>query len=908
MNHAVSNDYSSSLSLSTPLRTSRSEHKQTQSRHNRTNSEPLELTASIAGGVTAGSNTFDTSSTAPSAAVASPAAATSAITDSSVEEVDHEHNVLVSNDRRDLLDRGWSTSNLTTTTTQQRQGLVLGHASRSSGRAVRGTISIDVAHFHESWTNSDGADFLGASFAIPATTASPSPPFGSSAHAAALRSRSSGWGLALQPSVSAGLDLGGESSGSWALPAAPEMTRRYSSLSPKASTSLADFNRNGSPSAVPSTPIAGRSVSGFSSVIHDAARITDWNRVLTACQREPQDAAYTGRDGWTALHHACNRRCPYPDVVEALIRAYPEALLKEVDNGWLPLHYACRFKAPRDVIRLLLSCCDEKSRVSVSKRDRQGRTPLYYAVRYDAPPGVVGLLLQVDPSAVLEEDQNEDSPLALVWDSWAEKLEGKKTLLPFLTPTAIQGDTEEEMAASLRSKLKQQTKLHKRWKKVNMLLKAAFGFVVDEEDEMNLDVTKATSPKNRQWRVVHATAAVKCHISLFLLACALYPEQARELDESDLRRPGDSTVRNTKQTALHLAVSSNACGETSKRVIHTLLSLNRQAAHIPDGIDGSLPLHRMVENERKQEWADQILILYHANPRAVRVEDANGKLPLHRAASKLPHLVEEDNAVATQSVILNLVDKYPQAAAHLDRSGCLPLHMIAMYGEFWDDQVEAVYTAHPQAVQVRAGPSWDRRLPIHMAAANLDSGESLLTRLVELHPRGPSMADRQGKLPLHLACDLGKEWDAIKAIYDAFPDALEKAEENARGWLPLHVVAACANASSDLLHKLIELYSEAACVCDRNGRFPLHLACLSAKSWKGGLECLFDANPAAIDTRDKCGLLPLHVAALRMCTLSSDNATESTLAATTSKHAKNEVADLDILFELLRADPTTLTN
>jgi hypothetical protein len=254
------------------------------------------------------------------------------------------------------------------------------------------------------------------------------------------------------------------------------------------------------------------------------------------------------------------------------------------------------------------------------------------------------------------------------------------------------------------------------------------------------------------------------------------------------------------------------------------------------------------------------------------------------------------------------VDKYPQAAAHLDRSGCLPLHVIAMHGEFWDDQVEAVYTAHPQAVQVRAGPSWDRRLPIHMAAANLDSGESLLTRLVELHPRGPSMADRQGKLPLHLACDLGKEWDAIKAIYDAFPDALEKAEENARGWLPLHVVAACANASSDLLRKLVELYSEAASVSDRNGRFPLHLACLSAKSWKGGLECLFDANPAAVDTRDKCGLLPLHVAALRMCTLSSDNATDTSLAATTSKHAKNEVADLDILFELLRADPTTLTN
>ena len=70
----------------------------------------------------------------------------------------------------------------------------------------------------------------------------------------------------------------------------------------------------------------------------------------------------------------------------------------------------------------------DKGKTAVSKVDRRGRTPLYYAVRYDAPHGVVGLLLEVDASAVLEEDQDADSPLALVWDAWAEKLDGKRTL------------------------------------------------------------------------------------------------------------------------------------------------------------------------------------------------------------------------------------------------------------------------------------------------------------------------------------------------------------------------------------------------------------------------------------------------------------------------------------------------
>jgi hypothetical protein len=63
--------------------------------------------------------------------------------------------------------------------------------------------------------------------------------------------------------------------------------------------------------------------SGLSSVIHDAARITDWDQVLKLCKTEPRFAQYAGRDGWTALHHACNRRIPHAHVAEALIHAFP---------------------------------------------------------------------------------------------------------------------------------------------------------------------------------------------------------------------------------------------------------------------------------------------------------------------------------------------------------------------------------------------------------------------------------------------------------------------------------------------------------------------------------------------------------------------------------------------------------
>jgi hypothetical protein len=766
--------------------------------------------------------------------------------------------------RRSLFERGWSTSNLSSGRSLVPDLGGANHPHPFSNDHLRNSVSINrsgnasvgvsnVSRFHESWTNADGGDFLGTSIASAA-------------------------------------DFGGV-----------------------AVDNRGVLDMNGPNLAVSARPSAKVDASGVSSTIHDAARITDWDKVLTLCVKHPQHAKYSGRDGWTALHHACNRRCPLPEVAEALIRAYPGALLKEEEKGWLPLHYACRFKAPRDVVRLLLQMYPDKGRASVSKRDRLGRTPLFYAVRYDAPAGVAGLLLEVDPGAVLEEDQNEDSPLALVWDSWAEKLEGKRIINNFLPSGIFQMDhaAREEQAVLLQQRMKKEPKLHKRWQRVNMLLKAAFGFPVEDDSGEGSDEQDEVSGSERKWRILHAASVVKCHLSLFLLACALHPEQARELDESDLRRPGDQQLVEgvrPHQTALHLAAASNVSGEHGKTVIIHLLNMYREAAELPDGIDGSLPLHRMVENERKQDWPTHAAILYHFFPRAVRIPDRNGKLPLHRATSAMTHMEREDDGVQ-RSVIIQLVRSFPQAASHADHSGCLPLHMIAMHAEVWDDDVEAVYTAHTAAVQVRAGASLDNRLALHMAASSPDSRESLLARLVGLHPRGAALTDRQGKLPMHLACELGKEWDAgASCIHEAFPGATQQAEENARGWLPLHMASACPSASADLIARLCDLHSDGASVADTEGRFPLHLACRSGKSWQGGLKSLFDANPSAVLTGDNVGLLPLHVAAFRCCASEAETESETDSSSDVPDTASDveQPAKLDVLYNLLRAEPSVL--
>lgn len=645
----------------------------------------------------------------------------------------------------------------------------------------------------------------------------------------------------------------------------------------------------------------------ISSLIHDEARVVAWNTVLELCKTHPRHAQYAGPDGWTALHHACNRRCNRQDVVEALVKAYPDALLDLEEKGMTPLHYACRFKAPRDTVRILLYCCDTMGHLAVSKRDKKGRTPLWYAVRYDAPTGVVDMLLDIDSSVILEEDKAGESPLSLVWDVWAEKFEGKKTLAPYLAAT--QQSTKEgavaetlsqpELKAKFFEMLQTQKKLRARWETTNLFLKAHFGFLTG-------------NAKDRTYRMLHATAATTCHQTLFLLAKVLYPEQAAELEDSDLLLGGG------KQMALHFAAASSATGEASRTVVTTLLELNPVAVQFPDEAQGSLPLHILVE--RKHHWVhDGIRDVYQAYPPALKHGDSTGRLPLHRAAKANQH-----GGGVGGSIILELMEAWPQAAAQADQTGRLALHYVAEYGETWEEESEAIYRGHEAAVRSRAGPSYENRLPLHLAAASPDARRSLLETLVRLHPRGAMMTDRTGKLPLHIACDSGKLWDkGVSAIYEAYEAAIREPEQNARKWLPLQIAASSPNTPPGVIQQLATLYPEAAERADTQGRCALHLACESGKAWEAGLKHILQANPYANISEDAAGMLPFHIAALQLCSSDhDDDATEDDQPHTFQTRSRSssilaeqpaptnevdaEASKVEILYQLLMVDPNIL--
>ena len=689
--------------------------------------------------------------------------------------------------------------------------------------------------------------------------------------------------------------------------------------------------------------------SGIPSDIHDAARIFNWKVVGELCETMPQGAAYIGEDGWTALHHACNRRCPDADVVEALIRAYPDALLITEDKGWTPLHYACRFKAPRDVVEHLLTLFPEKGRVGVSKPDRRGRMPLYYAVRYDAPPGVVGLLMDVDASAILEEDQNSDSPLALIWDDAAEKLDGIKDIKYILVGdheganfdvltnrigkiyVELQKSSRDydriAKAAEARKRLERKMQVLKRWKKANVFLKAAFGFPTSEGGDDEAVFSKIMG--ERTWRILHATSAIKCHPSLFLFAACLHPEQAFELDNNDLRKMATvykaecaNAESPSNLTALHLAADSNASGDTGKLVLTQLISMNPNAASCLDS-EGSTPLHRISGNIHKPDWClDAVEDVYLCHKGAIEKTDANGRLPLHRAADAITYFSNRLDAetVTAKSKICNLLAEHLDGASKQDIFGCLPLHLVAKNGEAWDPQVQALYDGNPAAVRVRTGVKMKNRLPLHFAAANASAHISMISKLLEYNPQAASQADRNGMLPLHLACKAGHSWEVVSLIHRAYPAAVEQVASNKTGQYALHMAAAAENSDGQLLSELLQLYPDAASFCDKNGQYPMHLACTSGKVWDDGLSSLFEANANAIRCRDKNDMLPLHIVAFRNClkpaiesiptTFNRSSRRSRSLIAIElerkTRKENREAQELTNIYEILISDPTAL--
>ncbi|KAL7553004.1 hypothetical protein ACHAWF_016249 [Thalassiosira exigua] len=122
----------------------------------------------------------------------------------------------------------------------------------------------------------------------------------------------------------------------------------------------------------------------------------------------PDGVLRADQDGWLPIHCACFYSAT-PGTIDALLKAEPKAAQKKDDDGRLPLHYACLKSAPESVVSQLLSAHVRAALV----KDNDGRMPLHHACSKAASDAVVESLVRLGPKAAQSKDNNGRLPLHL---------------------------------------------------------------------------------------------------------------------------------------------------------------------------------------------------------------------------------------------------------------------------------------------------------------------------------------------------------------------------------------------------------------------------------------------------------------------------------------------------------------
>ena len=166
----------------------------------------------------------------------------------------------------------------------------------------------------------------------------------------------------------------------------------------------------------------------------------------------------------------------------------------------------------------------------------------------------------------------------------------------------------------------------------------------------------------------------------------------------------------------------------------------------------------------------------------------------------------------------------------------------------------------PGGVRVAVAPR--QRLPEEdIPNQNGRAIHALLSEVLRANPEAATVADKEGRLPLHLAAlntneDEGAMRALLSELLQANPEAATVADKEGR--LPLHLAALNTNSNGGimraLLSELLQANPEAATVADQEGHRPLHLAALNTNLNGGTMHAVLSELLQASLEANKKGL------------------------------------------------------
>lgn len=427
----------------------------------------------------------------------------------------------------------------------------------------------------------------------------------------------------------------------------------------------------------------------------------EWLPVMERMQTHPGEIVFRGKnDGMNGLHTAC-LRYPPAHVVRAVIHLKPEACEAKNSSGETPLHLAS-YSASEEVQELLISAAPSTCAVA----NHYGDLPLHFAARNGVTYPLMELLLSAAPQTIHVSNNRGVTPLWLLPRSYLEAEDLEEILGQNYGKNQNQNDHKED--ADEFDYIEDQEYLED-WNLMVLCLRYAyFG--------SNRQRKPPSDPQDYSWLVHAAASAPSCPRDVLKFLCRMFPEQALQYNEEgytplllaaqsvEVEEPEEwyeieDGFRD--QVDVHAGALQQQAPEGEAQALHEIHG-------------GAIDLDFLQQQQQQQHDTD---------PAFISDEDESTIRSRSTGSScESPHRVVNNNGVDgkkhQEPVISILLDCNPRAARIADREGRLPLAHALRTGKSWP-AVHKLLSEYPQALECR-----DRISGMHMfqlaAAADLD--------------------------------------------------------------------------------------------------------------------------------------------------------------------------------------------
>eukprot|EP00814_Leptocylindrus_danicus_P000397 CAMPEP_0116007568 /NCGR_PEP_ID=MMETSP0321-20121206/2372_1 /TAXON_ID=163516 /ORGANISM="Leptocylindrus danicus var. danicus, Strain B650" /LENGTH=1058 /DNA_ID=CAMNT_0003476279 /DNA_START=100 /DNA_END=3273 /DNA_ORIENTATION=- len=404
-----------------------------------------------------------------------------------------------------------------------------------------------------------------------------------------------------------------------------------------------------------------------------------WEEVMEQCDDHPEEAGMwwckrdrSGKPLWSVLpiHKACELHAP-PEVITALIQAYPESVLSADQNGRLPIHLACCRGATANVVNLLLQHGGE---ASLTYKDSQGRLPLHVACVHGAAERVINMLLNAYPESIDAEDKSGRTAVKIIQLSSHRHKRQIMYLLQKQTKRSSERSVSPSRSVGSMSLVSVMSK-----KSVG----SASNYSMGSNEKLLSSNNSRSSHSSHHSRLHHSTPPSQQQ------SLELKDSQSTELTATDTT---DSTATtgtfNSNNPAHHARHNHNHASmsmpmEMSERQpkLYTLVDKRRwdlvaaklskyrdnaRVWYIQRGSNGAdtfreLTIHRACQLQAPDNIIQSLIAIY---AHGTKSKTHQGKLPLHLACE----------FGCTEQVVNSLIKANPEGVHHKDKSGMLPIH------------------------------------------------------------------------------------------------------------------------------------------------------------------------------------------------------------------------------------------